>query len=252
MREIDTGFDALQARNASGHAEQARSGFLGVAGIGETEEDDVSHHGCCTLARIVVKGVGETWARRVGRPRRRHTGRMGISRRRWGRIVGSAPWVLIGGTWVQACGSDHPDFIPACENNACPEAPTVVTGSEGRGTGGEATGGTGGSIEEAPPAGSPAEGLGVGGSLAAGGGIGVAPTIGVDGIQPVPTGFPEPGAAPALPGPDDALSPPPGAAVDPTTGLEPPRTGVVDGTPPGAVVDPTLPQREPTERDFTF
>jgi len=182
---------------------------------------------------------------------------MGTSTRRRGKIVGFAPWVLIGGTWMQACGSDDPDFISACHNNTCPEAPNVVTGSEGRGTGGAATGGTGGSggsIEQAPPAGSPAEGLGVPESLAAGGsGIGVDPTLGVDGIQPVPTGFPEPGGAPALPGPDDALSPPPGAAVDPTTGLEPPRTGVGDtAPPPGTVVDPTRPQREPTERDFTF
>lgn len=202
-----------------------------------------------------------------GRPRRGvsagrppgHTGRMGKPRLRWGRVVGSAPWLLLGGTWVQACGADRPDFEPACLDGVCPEAPRVVAGSEGPGTGGAAAGGTGGLIEEAPPAGSPAEGLGVGGSLSPGGGIGVGGTVGVDGIQPVPTGFPVPGGAPALPGPVDGLSPPPGAAVDPTTGLEPPQTGVVDAVPPlgvprspGAAQSPAVPQREPTEDDFTF
>src|SRR5690606_37020508 len=67
--EIDPRLDALQARNAPGHAKQARSGFLSVAGIGETEEDDGSHHGRRTLARIAGKFRCARAERLLGRTR---------------------------------------------------------------------------------------------------------------------------------------------------------------------------------------
>lgn len=111
-------------------------------------------------------------------------------------------------------------------------------------------GGTGGVIENAPPAGAPAEGLGVEGTLTEPPEIGVEETIGVDGVQPRAP-VTQPGGAPALPGPEGALNPPPGSAVDPVTGLVPPQEGVLPGG-VGAPAQSGAPQREPAEGDFTF
>lgn len=157
--------------------------------------------------------------------------------------------VVFSGIWIHACGgSDRPEAASSCLEGECSVGPFVP--SERLGAGSEEAPGTGGAglIEEAPPAGAPAEGLGVEEALAGTPSIGVDGTIGVDGIQRVPPGLPRPGGAPALPGPDVVLSPPPGSAVDPVTGLEPPRTG--SGVGPVFLVP--IPEREPSEEDFTF
>lgn len=132
--------------------------------------------------------------------------------------------------------------------------PRFASGSLGDVPDGDGAGGTGGLIENAPPAGAPAEGLGVGEALGTTVDIGVGGTLGVDGVQPLPP-VTRPGGAPALPGPDDPLSPPPGSAVDPVTGLEPPQEGALPGTGGGAQGQPAqsgVPQVEPTEGSFTF
>lgn len=173
----------------------------------------------------------------------------------WGGALVAAALSALG-----ACGTaDRSDVVPRCDEQTCDEMGASLPASvpnvpQPGGTGG--TSGSGGVIEQAPPAGAPAEGLGVDESLVGGGTIGVEPTVGVDGRQRVPPGLVEPGGAPALPGPDDALSPPPGSAVDPVTGLEPPNEGAGLQAPgtgvPLQTVEPVPAQREPREEDFVF
>lgn len=181
-------------------------------------------------------------------------------------------WLLGGacvGTSLQACGGeDRPDIEPLCTAEVCDPIPAFGAGRLGdapEDPGGG--GGTGGVIENAPPAGAPAEGLGVEGTIADPPEIGVEETIGVDGVQPQPP-VTRPGGAPALPGPEGGLNPPPGSAVDPVTGLVPPQEGGqpggVNAPAPAPGVGGTLqngtlqsgqpgaPQREPTEGEFTF
>src|SRR5690606_31607479 len=226
--------------------------------------------GCCSVA----------WTEpRASRSPRRHTWRMGGTRLLRGSSTASilgglslGGWLLGGacvGTSLQACGGeDRPDIEPLCTAEVCDPIPAFGAGRLGdapEDPGGG--GGTGGVIENAPPAGAPAEGLGVEGTIADPPEIGVEETIGVDGVQPQPP-VTRPGGAPALPGPEGGLNPPPGSAVDPVTGLVPPQEGVqpggVNAPAPAPGVGGTLqngtlqsgqpgaPQREPTEGEFTF